>query len=194
MRYILVRIWAVLTIGLLAGVLGDVGTEFSATFGWLGAATRDVDHQGVLPAFAITLILALGLAAYVVGSRIAPNDALIRRLDDCARTRGRRDRRIRGKLRHRRCGRRLRNALRRLGAVRCKLHHHRTCSDSRPIICDDRRCGTDDARRGDPLCRAQRSLGCSTPHIVPANLALAPSNGEARDAASSGDELFSRCS
>jgi hypothetical protein len=82
MRYILVRIWAVLTIGLLAGVLGDVGTEFSATFGWLGAATRDVDHQGVLPAFAITLILALGLAAYVVGSRIAPNDALIRRLDD----------------------------------------------------------------------------------------------------------------
>ena len=82
MRYTLVRIWAVLTIGLLAGVLGDVGTEFSATFGWLGGTTRDVDHQGVLPAFAITLALALGLAAYIVGSRIAPGDPLVRRLDD----------------------------------------------------------------------------------------------------------------
>ncbi len=82
MRYILVRIWAVLTIGLLAGVLGDAGTEFSALFGWLGGTTRDVNHQGMLPALAITLTLVLSLAAYVVGSRIAPSDPLVRRLDD----------------------------------------------------------------------------------------------------------------
>jgi hypothetical protein len=82
MRYALVRTWAALTIGLLAGVLGDAGTEFSATFGWLGGTTRDVDHQGVLPALAIALTLAFSLVAYVVGSRIAPNDPLVRRLDD----------------------------------------------------------------------------------------------------------------
>ncbi|MFY9718103.1 MAG: hypothetical protein WAK16_00535 [Candidatus Cybelea sp.] len=87
MRYTLVRIWAVLTVGLLAGVLGDAGTEFCAMFGWLGGTTRDVDHQGILPALAITLALALGLAAYIIGSRIAPGDPLVRRLDDgCART------------------------------------------------------------------------------------------------------------
>jgi hypothetical protein len=78
----LVRIWAVLTVGLLAGVLGDAGTEFSAMVGWLGGTTRDVDHQGVLPALAITLMLALGLVAYIIGSRIAPGDPLVRRLDD----------------------------------------------------------------------------------------------------------------
>jgi len=82
MRYALVRLWAVLTIGLLAGVLGDVGTEFSANYGWLGGTTRDVDHQGVVPVFAIAVMLALSLAAYVVGSRIAPGDPLVRRLDD----------------------------------------------------------------------------------------------------------------
>ena len=76
MRYALVRIWAVLTIGLLAGLLGDVGTEFSANFGWLGGTTRDVDHQGVLPVFAIAVLLALSLAAYIVSSRIAPGDPL----------------------------------------------------------------------------------------------------------------------
>jgi len=81
-RYALLRIWAVLTIGLLAGVLGDAGTEFSATFGWLAGTTRDVDHQAVLPVFAITLTLALGLFAYIVGSRIVPSDPLVRRLDD----------------------------------------------------------------------------------------------------------------
>jgi hypothetical protein len=78
----LVRIWAVLTIGLLAGVLGDAGTEFSAMLGWLGGTARDVDHQGILPVLAITLTLALGLAAYIIGSRIAPSDPLVRRLDD----------------------------------------------------------------------------------------------------------------
>jgi hypothetical protein len=82
MRYTLVRIWAVLTIGLLAGVLGDAGTEFSATLGWLGGTTRDVDHQGLLPMLAITLTLAFGLTAYVVGSRIAPSDPLVRKFDD----------------------------------------------------------------------------------------------------------------
>jgi hypothetical protein len=82
MRYVVVRFWAVLTIGLLAGVLGDAGTEFSAIFGWLGTTTRDVDHQGVLPTFAIALLLGLGLAAYIVGSRIAPSDPLLRRFDD----------------------------------------------------------------------------------------------------------------
>jgi hypothetical protein len=82
MRYALVRIWAVLTIGLLAGLLGDVGTEFSANFGWLGGTTRDVDHQGVLPVFAIAVLLALSVAAYIVSSRIAPGDPLVRRLDD----------------------------------------------------------------------------------------------------------------
>lgn len=82
MRYALVRIWAVLTIGLLAGVLGDAGTEFFATFGWLGGAVRDVDHQGVLPALALTLLFALSLGAYIVSARIAPNDPLVRRLDD----------------------------------------------------------------------------------------------------------------
>lgn len=82
MRYALVRIWAVLTVGLLAGVLGDAGTELCGVLGWLGGATRDVDHQGLLPALAITLTLAFGLAAYVVGSRIAPSDPLLRRLDD----------------------------------------------------------------------------------------------------------------
>lgn len=82
MRYALVRIWAVLTVALLAGVLGDAGTELFGALGWLGGVTRDVDHQGVLPTLAITLMLALGLAAYVVGSRIAPNDPLLRRLDD----------------------------------------------------------------------------------------------------------------
>jgi hypothetical protein len=81
-RYALVRIWAVLTIGLLAGVLGDAGTEFSAIFGWLGGAPRDVDHQGIVPALAITLTLALGLAAYIIGSRIEPSDPLVRKLDD----------------------------------------------------------------------------------------------------------------
>jgi hypothetical protein len=78
----LVRIWAVLTIGLLAGALGDAGTEFSALLGWLGGTTRDVDHQGILPTVAIGLTLALGLAAYVIGSRIEPSDPLLRRLDD----------------------------------------------------------------------------------------------------------------
>jgi len=82
MRYALIRIWAVLTVGLLAGALGDAGTEFFALLGWLGGAARDVDHQGVLPAFGIVLTLALGLAAYVIGSRIAPSDPLVRRLDD----------------------------------------------------------------------------------------------------------------
>lgn len=82
MRYALVRIWAVLTVGLLAGVLGDAGTELCGVLGWLGDATRDVDHQGLLPALAVTLTLAFGLAAYVVGSRIAPSDPLLRRLDD----------------------------------------------------------------------------------------------------------------
>jgi hypothetical protein len=82
MRYTLVRIWAVITIGLLAGVLADAGTEFSAMFGWLGGVTKDVNQQGVLPALAITLALALGLAAYIIGSRIAPSDPLVRKLDD----------------------------------------------------------------------------------------------------------------
>ncbi len=82
LRYALVRIWSVLTISLLAGALGDAGTELSAAFGWLGGTTRDVDQQGVLPVFAIALALALGLAAYVVGSRVAPDDPLVRRLDD----------------------------------------------------------------------------------------------------------------
>ncbi|MGA8796380.1 MAG: hypothetical protein WB526_04835 [Candidatus Cybelea sp.] len=82
MRYALVRIWAVLTVGLLAGVLGDAGTELCGVLGWLGDATRDVDHQGLLPALAVTLTLAFGLAAYVVGSRIAASDPLLRRLDD----------------------------------------------------------------------------------------------------------------
>ena len=82
MRYMLVRVWAVLAVGLLAGVLGDAATEFSAMLGWLGGTTRDVDHQGILPAFGITLTLALGLAAYIIGSRIAPSDPLMRRLDD----------------------------------------------------------------------------------------------------------------
>jgi hypothetical protein len=82
MRYTLVRIWAVLTVGLLAGGLGDAGTEFCAGLGWLGGTTHDVDHQGILPAFALTLTLAVGLAAYIIGSRIAPSDPLVRRLDD----------------------------------------------------------------------------------------------------------------
>jgi hypothetical protein len=82
MRYALIRIWAVLTVGLLAGALGDAGTEFLALLGWLGGAARDIDHQGVLPAFGIALTLALGLSAYVIGSRIAPSDPLVRRLDD----------------------------------------------------------------------------------------------------------------
>jgi hypothetical protein len=82
LRYALVRIWAVLTIALLAGALGDAGTEFFAIFGWLGGTTRDVDQQGVLPVFAIALALALGLAAFVIGSRVAPGDPLVRRLDD----------------------------------------------------------------------------------------------------------------
>src|ERR1700722_204706 len=82
MRYALVRVWAVLTIGLLAGVLGDAGTEFSAKFGWLGGTTRDVDHQGILPVLAIAVMLALSLAAYVVSARIAPGDPLVRSLDD----------------------------------------------------------------------------------------------------------------
>jgi len=82
MRYTLVRTWAVLTIALLAGVLGDAGTEFSALFGWLGGTARDVDQQGILPALVIALTLALGLGVYVVCSRIAPGDPLVRRLDD----------------------------------------------------------------------------------------------------------------
>jgi hypothetical protein len=82
MRYALIRIWAVLTVGLLAGALGDAGTEFFALLGWLGGAARDVDHQGVLPAFGIALTLALGLAAYVISCRIAPSDPLVCRLDD----------------------------------------------------------------------------------------------------------------
>jgi hypothetical protein len=82
MRYTLVRIWAVLIVGLLAGILGDAGTEFCAGFGWLGGMTRDVDHQAILPAFAIALTLALSLATYVIGSRIAPDDPLVRRLDE----------------------------------------------------------------------------------------------------------------
>jgi hypothetical protein len=82
MRYTLVRIWAVLVVGLLAGAVGDAATEFSALFGLLGGTTRDLDHQGMLPAFAITLMLSLGLAAYIIGSRIAPADPLVRRLDD----------------------------------------------------------------------------------------------------------------
>jgi hypothetical protein len=82
MRYALIRIWAVLAVGLLAGALGDAGTEFFAMLGWLGGAARDVDHQGVLPAFGIALTLALGLAAYVIGSRITPSDPVVCRLDD----------------------------------------------------------------------------------------------------------------
>ncbi|MGP8101135.1 MAG: hypothetical protein ACLQHL_10335 [Candidatus Cybelea sp.] len=78
----MVRIWAVITIGLLAGVLADAGTEFSALFGWLGSMTKDVNQQGILPAFAITLALAVCLAAYIIGSRIAPSDPLVRKLDD----------------------------------------------------------------------------------------------------------------
>jgi hypothetical protein len=82
MRYALIRIWAVLAVGLLAGAIGDAGTEFFALLGWLGGAARDVDHQGVLPAFGIASTLALGLAAYVISCRIAPSDPLLRRLDD----------------------------------------------------------------------------------------------------------------
>ncbi|HEX4013986.1 MAG TPA: hypothetical protein VHX17_08880 [Candidatus Cybelea sp.] len=82
----MVRLWAVLTIGLLAGAIGDAGTEYFGAFGWLGGVARDVDHQGVLPVFVFTLMLALGLVVYIAGSRISPGDALVRRLDD---TRGR---------------------------------------------------------------------------------------------------------
>ncbi len=82
MRYTLVRIWAVITIGLLAGVLADAGTEFSAMFGLLGGVTKDIDQQGVLPALAITVALAVSLIAYIIGSRIAPSDPLVRKLDD----------------------------------------------------------------------------------------------------------------
>ena len=82
MRYTLVRIWAALTIALLAGVLGDAGTEFSAIFGWLGGTARDLNQQGILPALLVTFALALGLCGYVVCSRIAPGDPLVRRLDD----------------------------------------------------------------------------------------------------------------
>jgi hypothetical protein len=78
----LVRVWAIIAIALVAGALGDAGAEFSATFGWLGSTARDVDHQGVLPALAVAVTLVLGLAAYVIGSRIAPSDPLVRRLDD----------------------------------------------------------------------------------------------------------------
>jgi hypothetical protein len=87
MRYTLVRIWAVVAIGILAGVLADAGTEFSALLGWLGGRMQDVDQQGVLPALAITLTLAVSLVAYIIGSRIAPSDPLVRKLDDArART------------------------------------------------------------------------------------------------------------
>jgi hypothetical protein len=82
MRYALVRIWAVLAVGLLAGALGDGGTEFVESLGWLGGATRDADQQGLGPAFALGAALALGLAVYVVASRIAANDPLLRKLDD----------------------------------------------------------------------------------------------------------------
>jgi hypothetical protein len=82
MRYTLVRIWAVIAIGLLAGALADAGTEFSALFGWLGGRTHDVNQQGVLPALAVTLMLAVSLIAYIIGSRIAPGDPLVRKLDD----------------------------------------------------------------------------------------------------------------
>jgi hypothetical protein len=82
MRYALVRTWAVVSIGLLAGALGDAGTEFSAKFGWLGGTTRDLDHQGILPVFTIAVLLAFSLAAYIVSARIAPNDPLVRSLDD----------------------------------------------------------------------------------------------------------------
>ena len=164
MRYALVRIWAVLTIGLLAGALGDVGTEFSATFGWLGGTTRDVDQQGVLPVFAITVMLALGLAAYVVGSRVAPGDPLVRRLDDvraravdaiaafagsCATVVA-----IEGYETH-------------FGGL-APFDAHSVVVAHAPILVlsfvIDRRRRTDDARRGDPLCRAQWRLGCSIPY------------------------------
>ncbi len=80
--YALVRLWSVAIVGLLSGVLGDAGTELLNTLGWLGRGAVDSDHQGLLPASIAALICALGLCVYVIGSRIAPSDPLLRELDD----------------------------------------------------------------------------------------------------------------
>jgi hypothetical protein len=87
MRYGLVRIWAALIIGLLAGVVGDYGTEMLAGHGWLRNVNPDIDQQGVVPGLAVTAILALGLFGYVAASRVSPSDPLLRKLDD-GRARG----------------------------------------------------------------------------------------------------------
>ncbi|MGC2131539.1 MAG: hypothetical protein WA629_15750 [Candidatus Aquilonibacter sp.] len=80
--YTLVRLWSVVIVGLLSGVLGDAGTELFGTLGWLGRGALDSDHQGLLPTSIAALICALGLGLYVIGSRIAPSDPLLRELDD----------------------------------------------------------------------------------------------------------------
>jgi hypothetical protein len=82
MRYALVRFWATLAIALLAGVIGDAGTEYLGALGWLGRGLRDVDHQSVLPTFTIAFVLTLALIAYLIAARISPSDPLLRRLDD----------------------------------------------------------------------------------------------------------------
>ena len=80
--YALVRLWSVAIVGLLSGVLGDAATELLGTLGWLGRGALDNDHQGLLPASIAALICALGLSIYVIGSRIAPSNPLLRELDD----------------------------------------------------------------------------------------------------------------
>jgi hypothetical protein len=77
-----VRLWSVAIVGLLSGIVGDAGTELAGALGWFGRGTVDCDHQGLLPAAIAALLCVLVLSAYVISSRIAPNDPLLRELDD----------------------------------------------------------------------------------------------------------------
>lgn len=71
--YAIVRIWPIAIIGLASGVIGDAGTEFFTS--------GDTDHQGMVPALAIAVLLALGLAVYLACSRIGPRDPLLCRFN-----------------------------------------------------------------------------------------------------------------
>lgn len=78
MRCAIVRAWTSLVTALLTAALADAGTEFAENLGWLGGGVRDGQHEAVAPTLLIGLAIGAGLAAFIVFSRIAPQDRLHR--------------------------------------------------------------------------------------------------------------------
>jgi hypothetical protein len=80
MRYVAVRLWAVLATAILAAAASDAVTEFAQNSGWLGHGLADNQHEAVLPALILGAVVAGALAFFVLLARIYPADPLLSRI------------------------------------------------------------------------------------------------------------------